>query len=127
MAFSLRVFFLVCGISGVFGCPTGWTPCNKECYIFEDNPVSYQDAQDNCMALGAELVTIIEPVKVDFVVDLIKNATAIASNPVDTWIDLNSQVCGSSVECAYIEFPAGACSTANCNAKKPYVCVKQPM
>ncbi|XP_072768621.1 perlucin-like protein [Nerophis lumbriciformis] len=124
MAFSLRVFFLVCGISGVFGCLPGWKPSNSECYIFEPIPVSHQDAKRNCETLGAQLVTIIDPAKVDFVVDLIKNATANASNPVDTWIDLNSQVCGSSVECAYIEFPDGACNTAKCDVNKPYVCVK---
>nr|XP_061786716.1 dromaiocalcin-2-like [Nerophis lumbriciformis] len=124
MAFSLRVFFLLCGISGVFGCLPGWKPCNRECYIFEPNQVSYQDAKDNCTkTIGARLVTISTTARHNCVLNEIKNANANAI--VDTWIDLNSQGCGSSAVCAYIEdpAPAGACSTANCNANKPYVCI----
>ncbi|XP_061787428.1 CD209 antigen-like protein D [Nerophis lumbriciformis] len=123
MAFSLRVFFLLCGISGVFGsCRSGWTLRNNECYIFEPSQVSYQDAKRNCETLGAQLVTI-NTARHNYTLNEIRDANADAI--VDTWIELTSQGCGSSAVCAYIKDPApdGACSTANCNVRKPYVCI----
>nr|XP_061839314.1 lectin BRA-3-like [Nerophis lumbriciformis] len=84
MAFSHRVFFLLCGIGGVFGvCPAGWTLFEKNCYIYQNVLKSFDDVETACVALdpAAHLVSISTPAENTIVKDLIAAA--------DPWIALN--------------------------------------
>ncbi|XP_072771712.1 snaclec anticoagulant protein subunit B-like [Nerophis lumbriciformis] len=142
MAFSLRVFFLLCGIGGVFGkCPDDWTEYEQNCYIYQNDPKSFQDAETACIAHdpAAYLVSIATPAENTEVKNLITSA--------DPWIALNDiatdgtfvwtvppnhpllsfanglpGIPNDEEDCVYIAQTGGMWHAANCTLPKPYVC-----
>ncbi|XP_061885361.1 alpha-N-acetylgalactosamine-specific lectin-like [Entelurus aequoreus] len=145
MAFSLRVFILLCGIGGVFGvCPLGWTLFDSNCYIYQNVPKTFQAAEAACTALhpSAHLVSIYTVEENNQVKNLITVA--------DPWIGLNDtatdgcfvwtvgqtvallpfadqlpQIPNGMQECVYIAQTDGKWHADTCNVLKPYVC-KRP-
>ncbi|XP_061828643.1 type-2 ice-structuring protein-like [Nerophis lumbriciformis] len=98
MAFSLRVFFLLCGISGLMTgawsrpskevcCPEGWTQLDDHCYIFQADERMFLDAESVCNILGGNLASITSAVKNAVVQDLVNDGDA------DTaWIGLSDAI-----------------------------------
>nr|XP_061839305.1 lectin BRA-3-like [Nerophis lumbriciformis] len=145
MAFSLRVFFLLCGIGGVFGvCPVGWTLFEPNCYIYQNVSKSFGDAETACTALDPEayLVSISSDAENTEVKDLITST--------DPWIGLNDtategtfvwtvppnysllyvpeglpEIPDEVEDCVYIKQTDGRWHAADCTMLKPYVC-KRP-
>ncbi|XP_072771714.1 lectin BRA-3-like isoform X2 [Nerophis lumbriciformis] len=143
MAFSLRVFFLLCGIGGVFGeCPANWTEFEPNCYIYQNVPKSFEEAKTACTALdpAAYLVSISIDEENTKVKDLITSA--------DPWIGLKYTATGGTFvwtvgsttdpllsfadelpngkeDCVYIKQTDGRWHAADCTMLKPYVC-KRP-
>ncbi|XP_061833298.1 snaclec alboaggregin-A subunit beta'-like [Nerophis lumbriciformis] len=76
MAFTLRVLFLLCGISGLFTgvlsndskkkdscCPEGWTRLDDHCYVVKDDPRTFADAEEVCQLLHGNLASVTSAVK----------------------------------------------------------------
>ncbi|XP_078697810.1 uncharacterized protein LOC144925603 [Branchiostoma floridae x Branchiostoma belcheri] len=69
-------------------CPTGYTGRGKHCYGFVETPVSFQDAERNCVQDGAILVRI-DPKKMHVYKRLQRAASRTGS---DVWIGLSDRV-----------------------------------
>nr|XP_057940888.1 ladderlectin-like [Doryrhamphus excisus] len=100
MAFSLRTFFLLCGVSGLLTgarswpgknregcCPKGWTQLDDHCYIYQDDPRSFADAENVCNILGGNLASITSAVKNAVVYQLV-----LAGSGSEAWIGLSDAV-----------------------------------
>ncbi|XP_061758192.1 snaclec subunit B-like [Nerophis ophidion] len=98
MAFSPRMFFLLCGISGLMTgawsrpsrevcCPEGWTQLDDHCYIVRDDERSFLDAESVCNILGGNLASITSVVKNSVVQDLVNEAGA-----DEAWIGLSDAI-----------------------------------
>nr|XP_057940060.1 C-type lectin mannose-binding isoform-like [Doryrhamphus excisus] len=99
MAFALRVFFLLCGISGMLTgvwawplmkdngvcCPEGWTQVNDRCYILQTDHRNFSDAESICNIIGGNLASIRDDVE-NFVVF----AVARLGQSVPAWIGLHN-------------------------------------
>ncbi|XP_061678166.1 galactose-specific lectin nattectin-like [Syngnathoides biaculeatus] len=73
MASALRLLFLLCGLSGLLtgvesyptsyskrnDCPQEWTQLDSKCYIFENEPRTFSDAESVCNILGGNLASIL--------------------------------------------------------------------
>ncbi|XP_061828825.2 ladderlectin-like [Nerophis lumbriciformis] len=103
MAFALRVFFLLCGISGLMTgawatlrhddkdgcCPEGWTQLNDRCFIYQEEARSFLDAESICKTLGGNLASIHSALEYATVLAVIKET----DDPViDTWIGLHEAI-----------------------------------
>nr|XP_057907518.1 ladderlectin-like isoform X2 [Doryrhamphus excisus] len=71
MAFTIGVFFVLFGISGLLTgawcgscyeekgcCPQGWTQLDDHCYIFQYDERTFGDAESVCKLLGGNLASI---------------------------------------------------------------------
>ncbi|XP_077430472.1 snaclec botrocetin subunit alpha-like [Vanacampus margaritifer] len=68
MAFALGLLLLICGIGRLFTtdvgpwksdrCPKYWTQLNNRCYIFEEENLSWDEAESRCNYLGGHLASI---------------------------------------------------------------------
>ncbi|XP_061828609.1 ladderlectin-like isoform X1 [Nerophis lumbriciformis] len=102
MAFSLGVFFLLCGISGLMSspqrsssgksgyCPKDWTQLNDRCYIYLDYPSTFAAAERTCKILHANLVSIRSRTENAVVLQLIRNAND--GDLIDTWTGLHDTI-----------------------------------
>ncbi|XP_061760747.1 snaclec alboaggregin-A subunit beta'-like [Nerophis ophidion] len=84
MRFTL---FLLCGIGGLVAgtwalpvekkkkdcCPPGWTQVEGHCYIVQDDPRIFSDAERVCNTLGGNLASITDAVKNAAVAQLVRN------------------------------------------------------
>nr|XP_057907617.1 galactose-specific lectin nattectin-like [Doryrhamphus excisus] len=100
MAFGLRVFFLLCGISGLLtgarswpgtknkgrNCPEGWTLFEDRCYIYQNETRTYVDAERACNNLSGNLVSIRNDLENTLTVELIREAEGVI---LLTWIGLH--------------------------------------
>ncbi|XP_061738540.1 snaclec stejaggregin-A subunit alpha-like [Nerophis ophidion] len=89
MAFTHGVFFLLCGITGVFGiCPSGWDQYESKCYKYEAGPDTFDAAELECTDLvdEAHLVSISNASEYTFVLSLI--SAAVGKMSTNTWIGL---------------------------------------
>uniref|UniRef100_A0A3Q2Z1Q6 Snaclec echicetin subunit beta-like n=1 Tax=Hippocampus comes TaxID=109280 RepID=A0A3Q2Z1Q6_HIPCM len=100
MAFTLRLLFLLCGISGLLtgawswsfqniqakdnNCPKGWTRLDCFCYIFQRDPRNFADAESVCNILEGNLVSIHSFLENAFVREL----AAAGGNVDQIWIGL---------------------------------------
>ncbi|XP_061758505.1 C-type lectin Cal-like [Nerophis ophidion] len=153
MAFSLSVFVLLCGISGVLTagwspsnlydyagcCPKGWTQFNDHCYSLKQ-PKTFKFAELVCSTLGGHLVSIHSYLENQVVRGLLDEADAKFA-----WIGLHDPSAdgdyqwtdGSIVD--FLKFPKrqpdhfGACVgiyaagkwfVQDCENEEPYVCVR---
>ncbi|XP_053376929.1 brevican core protein-like [Mercenaria mercenaria] len=95
---------ITCQVSGGWetstckGCPAGWTLFGVSCYIYSDNlPVvstNWNDAQDECIKVGGDLVEITSDVEQGSINILLSDD----EDRTGTWIGLNDM----SVEGKYI-------------------------
>ncbi|XP_072771752.1 snaclec 3-like [Nerophis lumbriciformis] len=149
MAFSLGVFFLLCGISGVFGnCPSDWKEYESRCYMYEVNPNNFDAAEQFCSSAltGAHLVSISSEEEQRSVADLIFEKAGVKTT--HTWIGLRESVPGGSFawtdgatnlvyakfadrqpsgprgteDCAYIEGTNEEWYDNDCKVMNPFVC-----
>nr|XP_061839312.1 lectin BRA-3-like [Nerophis lumbriciformis] len=145
MAFSHRVFFLLCGIGGVFGvCPAGWTPFEKNCYIYQKVLKSFQDAETACITLdpAAYLVSIATAAENTEVKVLITSAdpwiglndiatdgtfvwTVSPNHPLLSFVDKLPQFPNGQKDYAYIAQADGMWYADDSTKLRPYVC-KRP-
>nr|XP_061839307.1 lectin BRA-3-like [Nerophis lumbriciformis]XP_061839308.1 lectin BRA-3-like [Nerophis lumbriciformis]XP_061839309.1 lectin BRA-3-like [Nerophis lumbriciformis]XP_061839310.1 lectin BRA-3-like [Nerophis lumbriciformis]XP_061839311.1 lectin BRA-3-like [Nerophis lumbriciformis] len=146
MAFSHRVFFLLCGIGGVFGgCPNLWTQFGPNCYIYQNVLKSFEDAETACIALdpAAYLVSISTDDENTEVTNLITSADPwiglndIATDGTFVWTDGSTlypllpfadtlpQFPNGKKDCVYIAQTDGKWYADDCTKPKPYVC-KRP-
>ncbi|XP_019712623.1 snaclec 6-like isoform X1 [Hippocampus comes] len=102
MAFALRLLFLVCGISGLLtgvwsfkkidfkdnNCPKGWTRLDCNCYIYQDDPRTFADAESICNILEGNLVSIHNDLENSFVLELIRAG----GNDNVTWIGFTDAI-----------------------------------
>ncbi|XP_051924654.1 struthiocalcin-2-like isoform X3 [Hippocampus zosterae] len=98
MAFVLRWFVLLCGIIGLESlpntycvadnsCPKGWTQLNDRCFIFQDYPRAFADAESVCNILGGNLVSIDSALEYAVVLQVVQDGTSDPS--ADVWIGLH--------------------------------------
>ncbi|XP_010864554.2 ladderlectin-like [Esox lucius] len=64
-------------------CPSGWTEYNSHCYIYISTQRTWPQAEQNCLSLGGNLVSIHNAGENEAVKDVVFRATN--SNPA-TWI-----------------------------------------
>ncbi|XP_061825986.1 snaclec B1-like [Nerophis lumbriciformis] len=90
MVLAVGVFFLLCGISGLFTearpwghlhkydlkCPEGWTQLEDHCYIFQAENRTYADAESTCNLLGGHLASIHSELENELVIELVREACA---------------------------------------------------
>ncbi|XP_077371890.1 echinoidin-like [Festucalex cinctus] len=102
MAFALRLFFLLCGMSGLLtgvwsfkkvqtkdnNCPKGWTRLDCHCYIYQPETRSFADAESVCNILESNLVSIHSALENAFVTEL----ASAGGNEDEFWIGLNDAV-----------------------------------
>ncbi|XP_061886157.1 snaclec salmorin subunit A-like [Entelurus aequoreus] len=149
MASCLGVFFLLCGISGVFGaCPPDWEEEQDRCYMYKVGPNTFDGAEQVCIAAltGAHLVAINNVAEQTFVAAFIKEVAGDAST--HTWIGLHdSETDGSFAwtnvgtilvyenfasgqpsgpkgieDCVYIDGSNDQWYDNDCNVMNPFVC-----
>ncbi|XP_054654892.1 ladderlectin-like [Dunckerocampus dactyliophorus] len=101
MASALHVFFLLCGISGLLTgawswpqrdnrdgyCPKGWTQLDDLCYILQEEPRSFADAERLCNILGGNLASITSALNNAVVYQLL-----VARDELKAWIGLSDAV-----------------------------------
>ncbi|XP_061884775.1 alpha-N-acetylgalactosamine-specific lectin-like [Entelurus aequoreus] len=142
MAFSLRVFILLCGIGGVFGvCPGGWTLFESNCYIYQNELKSFEDAEATCTALDPEAYLVsIDRVEANTEVknlitgtdpwiglsDIATEGTFVWTVPltpaIQNFADGQPDSTIDNEDCVYIAQTDGKWHAADCNLLKPYVC-----
>ncbi|XP_077425165.1 lectin-like [Vanacampus margaritifer] len=102
MAFALRSFFLLCGVSGLLtgvwsfqiieskgnDCPKDWTQLDCHCYIYQPDIRAFADAEAVCNILDANLVSIHSDLENALVVHLIRAG----GNDDVAWIGLNDAI-----------------------------------
>ncbi|XP_061760748.1 ladderlectin-like [Nerophis ophidion] len=147
MRFTL---FLLCGIGGLIAgtwalpvekekkdcCPPGWTQVEGHCYIVQDDPRIFSDAERVCNTLGGNLASITDAVKNAVVTQLVRNngfrpawigLTDAVRERVYAWTDgspfdfqnlLSSSFFG---DCVYI-FSSGRWFSSSCFSRFPFVC-----
>ncbi|XP_054643004.1 galactose-specific lectin nattectin-like [Dunckerocampus dactyliophorus] len=152
MAFSLRMFFLLCGISGLLSgtwswprkdnecCPKGWTQLDDHCYVFKDDERTFADAESVCNILGGNLASVTSALKNVVVYQLITEGEA-----SDAWIGLNDAIedgeyfwtdgkvfdfenfvsmRNDTGNCA-VMVSKGEWDDAMCTNLEPYVCIRE--
>ncbi|XP_061533678.1 lithostathine-1-beta-like [Phycodurus eques] len=160
MAFALHSLFLLCGISGLLtgvwsfpmkfskdiNCPKDWTQLDSLCYIYEEEPRTFADAEGICNILGGNLVSIHSHLENAVVLEVAK------TDSVGFWIGLfdtiraddyiwtdgtledftNFDILGSSPEpnsangdCVQVDKNDGLWQTQGCESPAPYVCVME--
>ncbi|XP_061908281.1 ladderlectin-like [Entelurus aequoreus] len=151
MAFTLRVFVLLCGLSALMPgawsvpknpnicCPEGWTQLDARCYIFKAESRTFIDAESVCNILGGNLVSILSALENSLVQKLI-----LVSGASEAWIGLHDAVeddqffwtDGSEFkfenfaqgepgndECVVIQ-TSGTWEGESCDDPEPYVCLR---
>ncbi|XP_061758510.1 alpha-N-acetylgalactosamine-specific lectin-like isoform X2 [Nerophis ophidion] len=90
MVSAVGVFFLLCGISGLFTearpwgllhnynlrCPKGWTQLEDQCYIFQNINKTYAEAENICNVFGGHLASIHSRLENSLVIELVQEASA---------------------------------------------------
>ncbi|XP_061908280.1 lithostathine-1-alpha-like [Entelurus aequoreus] len=154
MAFSLRVLFLLCGISGALTaalpvskkevcCPDGWTQKDEHCYIYKEEKRTFADAERICNLIGGNLASIRTPVENAVVYQLV-----VKGGGDEAWIGLHDAVKSQnylwtdgtpfvfanfasggsgSDECVVIETTGndGLWKGEPCTDDEPYVCIRE--
>ncbi|XP_054631829.1 alpha-N-acetylgalactosamine-specific lectin-like [Dunckerocampus dactyliophorus] len=100
MAFSVRVFFLLCGVSGLLTgawswdrkgkdecCPKDWTRLDDHCYIVYDDARTFADAESICNILGGNLASVSSALKNAVIYELVQ-----AEGLSDAWIGLHDAI-----------------------------------
>ncbi|XP_061664140.1 lithostathine-1-alpha-like [Syngnathoides biaculeatus] len=159
MAYALRSVFLLCGISGLLSaawskptgvvqvqnsCPKGWTQLDCHCYIYENEPRIFADAESVCNILGGNLVSIHSALENALILELIRQGgnddnawigyhDAIAEDDF-IWTDgsdqdfANFDVAGAEPDdtgdCVVMDESAGLWEDAVCSDEAPYVCIQ---
>nr|XP_057941462.1 galactose-specific lectin nattectin-like [Doryrhamphus excisus]XP_057941463.1 galactose-specific lectin nattectin-like [Doryrhamphus excisus] len=150
MAFSLRTFFLLCGVSGLLTgswslpskkdgcCPEKWTLLDDHCYVFKNDPRTFADAESVCNLLGGNLASITSALKNVVVYEML-----LESEELEAWIGLTDAVedgeyfwvdgkpfdfsnfvsVPGTENCGYIG-PDGEWDTESCTAEEPYFCIR---
>nr|XP_057940889.1 snaclec agglucetin subunit beta-2-like [Doryrhamphus excisus] len=152
MAFSLRTFFLLCGVSGLLTgawswprtnkngcCPEEWTQLDDHCYVFKDDPRTFTDAESVCNILGGNLASITSALKNVVVYELVvegmvKEAWIGLSDAIEDgeyfWTDGkvfdfdNFNKWPSSGNCTVIG-SGGEWDNEECSTEEPYVCIME--
>ncbi|XP_077397878.1 C-type lectin domain family 19 member A-like [Festucalex cinctus] len=102
MAFARRLFFLLCGMSGLLtgvwsfkkvqtkdnNCPKGWTRLDCHCYIYQPHGRTFADAESICNILDANLVSIHSALENAFVLEL----ASAGGNTKPFWIGLHDAI-----------------------------------
>ncbi|XP_061828791.1 struthiocalcin-2-like [Nerophis lumbriciformis] len=153
MAFALRVFFLLCGISGLLSgvcstslpiknggcCPKGWIQLDGFCYSLRHDLKPFDEAEAICRSFGGNLVSIHS-----FLENLVVYGLIEEENVEFAWIGLHDPV-GNGVfqwtdgaSFGYDNFPKGqpsdhgACVVIyragdwfvkDCSFTMPFVCI----
>ncbi|XP_077374130.1 lithostathine-1-beta-like [Festucalex cinctus] len=161
MAFALRSLFLLCGMSGLLTgvwsfpskfkkditCPEGWTQLDLHCYIYQDDPRTFADAEAVCNILGGNLVSIhsdLENAVVQQLIlagdndddeawiglhDAIENDDYIwTSGKVVNFLNFNTgggEPDDSIGDCVMMDEDDGLWETADCTDEDEYVCIKE--
>nr|XP_057941459.1 galactose-specific lectin nattectin-like [Doryrhamphus excisus]XP_057941460.1 galactose-specific lectin nattectin-like [Doryrhamphus excisus] len=155
MAFSLRTFFLLCGVSGLLTgawswpskkggcCPEEWTQLDDHCYVFKDDPRTFADAESVCNILGGNLASITSALKNVVVYELV-----VEGEVADAWIGLSDAIEGGEYfwtdgkpfdfsnfaagdpgtdSCAVMQTNGSAAEWASvpCDNEEPYVCIME--
>ncbi|XP_019712631.1 lithostathine-1-alpha-like [Hippocampus comes] len=159
MAFALHSLFLLCGISGLLTgvwafpskksndlvCPKGWTLLDCNCYVYEDEPRTFADAEAVCNILGGNLVSIHSDLENAVVQQLILAGT---NDDDEAWIGLHDTILDGdyiwtdgTVEdfrnfgsgqpnalngnCVAMDETDGQWESALCTDDDEYVCIKE--
>ncbi|XP_077380964.1 snaclec alboaggregin-A subunit beta'-like [Festucalex cinctus] len=154
MAFALRSFFLLCGISGLLSgvrsfptkvlkdvsCPEGWTQLDCHCYIFQAEVRVVADAEAICNILGGNLVSIHSKLENEVVRELIiaggaRGALIGLHNAIETndymWTDgtvvdfLDLFPNTPPEDCVLFSLVQGQWLLVSCDATAGYVCIKE--
>ncbi|XP_061910719.1 galactose-specific lectin nattectin-like [Entelurus aequoreus] len=148
MVLAVGVFFLLCGISGLFTearpwghlhkyglkCPEGWTQLDDRCYIFQGENRTYAHAESICNTFGGHLASIHSELENKLVIELLLEACADYA-----WIGLYGAVKDGSylwTDGSKVDFAdfAAELSYKDCDGvwdsdyltnKNPFVCSKQ--
>nr|XP_049579115.1 galactose-specific lectin nattectin-like [Syngnathus scovelli] len=69
-------------------CPRGWTQLDCKCYIYEDEPRSFADAESVCNILGGNLASIHNDLENAFIVEVIRAN----GDETEGWIGLHDAI-----------------------------------
>ncbi|XP_078146313.1 ladderlectin-like [Centroberyx gerrardi] len=64
-------------------CALGWSPYGSRCFIFNSNPLNWVQAEQHCLALGANLASVHSLEEYEFIQEMVKGSSG--GLPV-TWI-----------------------------------------
>ncbi|XP_078146312.1 ladderlectin-like [Centroberyx gerrardi] len=64
-------------------CALGWSPYGSRCFIFNNNPVNWVQAEQHCLTLGANLASVHSLEEYEFIQAMVKGSSG--SLP-ETWI-----------------------------------------
>ncbi|XP_057691725.1 lithostathine-1-beta-like [Corythoichthys intestinalis] len=157
MAFTHGLFFLLCTISALMtgvssirkppkidnNCPKGWTRLDCHCYIYEENPRLFADAEAVCNILGGNLVSIESALENAFVHEMFRAGRASENalwiglhdaieNQTFLWMDgtdfdfINwdaSDPDTSAGDCVTMVESDGEWEVASCSDSNPYICI----
>ncbi|CAB4028219.1 Hypothetical predicted protein, partial [Paramuricea clavata] len=82
----LTVAYLCTGTNVIAsqGCPKDWKIYGNSCYLFVMRQMSWGDSRANCLAFGADMVSILDSAENDFIYQQTKNVSATS----EFWIGL---------------------------------------
>nr|XP_057941008.1 galactose-specific lectin nattectin-like [Doryrhamphus excisus]XP_057941009.1 galactose-specific lectin nattectin-like [Doryrhamphus excisus] len=101
---SARVFFVLCGISGLLTgtlsdfsinvsapeCPMGWTRLDDRCFIYKSDLLSFAEAEDACNTENANLASLRNNLENALAYQLVRDANG--GNIPNTWIGLHDGI-----------------------------------
>ncbi|XP_057692856.1 lithostathine-1-beta-like [Corythoichthys intestinalis] len=159
MALALRSLFLLCGLTGLLtgvgsfptrvfkdvNCPEGWTQLDLKCYIGEDDPRTFQDAEAVCNILGGNLVSIASDLENAVVGEI--GQTVITGTFMTVWIGLFDNIeegtyfwtdgtnndhdnfdtgepVSANGDCVEMVTSTAAWNTETCTTELPFICTK---
>ncbi|XP_071372765.1 ladderlectin-like [Centroberyx affinis] len=64
-------------------CPPGWSSHGSRCFIFNNNPLNWVQAEQHCLTIGANLASVHSLEEYQFIQEMVKGSSG--SLP-DTWI-----------------------------------------
>uniref|UniRef100_UPI003AAC87E2 ladderlectin-like n=1 Tax=Centroberyx gerrardi TaxID=166262 RepID=UPI003AAC87E2 len=64
-------------------CALGWSPYGSRCFIFNNNPVNWVQAEQHCLTLGANLASVHSLEEYEFIQEMVKGSSG---GLPETWI-----------------------------------------
>ena len=72
----ISAFIYFCSVIASQGCPKGWKKYGSSCYLLVMRQMSWGDSRTNCLAFGADMVSILDSAENDFIYEQTKTASA---------------------------------------------------